>query len=103
MKCSRCGTDNKNSVKFCPQCGNALGQQKPGNSPKVMNTHSGVMPADAATEFWRPDWKWHVKTLAIIFVVLVVIYFVLSQFLAKVPKPHRMRDIPPEMTPWLKK
>lgn len=57
--------------------------------------------AAAARVFWRPDWKWHLRALGIIYAGLVVVYFALSAFLSRVPEPYRMRDIPKEMTPWL--
>jgi len=52
---------------------------------------------------WCPDWRWHLKTLAAIYVALIVAYFAISHFLSTVKEPFRMRDIPQEMTPWLKK
>jgi hypothetical protein len=81
MKCLLCQTDNKENTKTCRKCGTDL----------------SVEP------MWQPTWKWHFKTLSIIYVVLVILYFGISNFLSRVPEPYRMRDIPQEVTPWLKK
>lgn len=50
---------------------------------------------------WFPDAKWHVRTLGIIYAVLVVAYFGISHALSSLPKPYHLRRIPAEMTPWL--
>ena len=50
---------------------------------------------------WFPDAAWHLKTLATIYVLLTAGYFGVSYLLSHLPKPYRLRDIPPEMTPWL--
>jgi len=81
MKCVICQTENKDGSKSCRKCGTDL-QLEP---------------------MWRPTWKWHLKVLAAIYVVLISVYFVISAFLKKVPPPYRMRDVPMDVTPWLKK
>lgn len=81
MKCLLCQTDNKENTKNCRKCGSSL----------------SVEP------MWQPTWKWHAKTLSIIYVVLIVLYFGISAFLSRVPKPYRMREVPQEVTPWLNK
>ena len=50
---------------------------------------------------WFPDAKWHLRTLAVIYGVLIVAYLGISQALHRLPKPYRLRRIPMEMTPWL--
>jgi len=105
MKCAKCGTENKKASKFCSQCGAGLsagGAPAPGAKAAAVAKFDAARP-DTAVPFWKPDWRWHLKTLGLVYAALVVVYFVLSNFLAKVPEPHRMRDIPKEMTPWLKK
>ena len=76
MKCPSCNVDNKDNAKQCKKCGGAL----------------------VAQVIWSPTWQWHAKTLGIIYACLVVVFFMLNWVL----KPY-MRDIPPEVTPWLKK
>lgn len=81
MKCFLCGADNKDDAKGCRKCGGPL----------------NVEP------LWRPTWRWHLKVLGFIYVCLIVAYFAISQFLSRIPEPYRMRDIPSDVTPWLKK
>ena len=81
MKCPGCAFDNKEGLKTCRKCGRDL----------------TVPPA------WLPDARWHLKTLAIIYTGLTVIYFGVTGALSKLPKPYHLRDIPVEMTPWLAK
>jgi hypothetical protein len=45
---------------------------------------------------WQPTRAWHVKTLGIIYAVLIVLFFVTKALL----KPYA-RQLPPEVTPWL--
>lgn len=79
-KCIVCQTDNKDEAKVCRKCGGNL----------------------AIEPLWRPSWKWHLKTLGIIYVILVVAYFSISHFLGNVvPEPYKMRQIPKDITPWL--
>lgn len=81
MKCGSCGQENKDSLKACRKCGRDL----------------NVAPV------WFPDAAWHVRTLAIIYACLVAAYFLISFLLRQLPKPYHIRDVPPEMTPWLRK
>ncbi|MDD5304637.1 MAG: hypothetical protein PHS14_16200 [Elusimicrobia bacterium] len=50
---------------------------------------------------WFPDAQWHMRTLAVIYGVLIVAYFGISHVLSRLPKPYQLRRIPMEMTPWL--
>lgn len=50
---------------------------------------------------WFPDAAWHLKTLAVIYAVLVVAYFGVTALLKTLPRPYHLRDVAPEMTPWL--
>lgn len=75
MKCPQCQCDNKENAKNCKKCGTDL----------------------AAVPLWQPTWRWHLTTLAIIYVALVVLYFALNILL----KPY-LRQIPKDITPWLK-
>ncbi|PIS47761.1 MAG: hypothetical protein COT17_01815 [Elusimicrobia bacterium CG08_land_8_20_14_0_20_51_18] len=79
MKCPDCGHDNKSSSKLCKKCGKDL----------------TLPPA------WFPDTKWHLKTLSVIYLILIIGFFAASHFLHKVPPPYDQRIIAPEMTPWL--
>ena len=81
VRCSSCGSENKGKPKACRKCGYNL----------------------SLPPLWIPNWKWHLKTLAIIYAVLTVGYFVVDHFLTQLPPPMDVRDIPPEVTPWLKK
>jgi len=45
---------------------------------------------------WQPTWNWHMKTLGIIYAIVLVLFFVLKGLL----KPY-VRHLPPEVTPWL--
>lgn len=47
---------------------------------------------------WKPTYKWMGITAGVIFAVLVLAFFVLNIVL----KPY-MRQLPPEITPWLEK
>jgi hypothetical protein len=80
MKCSSCQTDNKDDVKSCRKCGAAF----------------QIDPV------WKPTWQWHLKVLGTIYAILIVAYFGISAFLKKLPPPYGMRDIPKEITPWMK-
>jgi hypothetical protein len=79
MKCPNCGNDNRSALKFCKKCGSDL----------------TLPPA------WFPGWRWHLRALAWIYVVLVVFFFGVSYLLHKLPPPYDQRHIPSEMTPWL--
>ncbi len=76
MKCPTCKTENKEPAKTCKKCGAMMNPQP----------------------IWSPTWQWHAKTLGMIYAGLIIVYFLLNWFL----KPY-LRDIPPEVTPWLKK
>jgi len=80
MKCMNCGQENKETSKVCRKCGRGL----------------AIPPA------WFPDARWHLKTLGVIYAVLVVLYFGVDFLLRKLPKPYNVRNIPLEMTPWLR-
>ncbi len=58
MKCPnpKCNAELKESDKVCRKCGAPVSVPEP----------------------WMPDWRWHVKTLAIIYAALTVLYFVLK-------------------------
>lgn len=74
MKCPQCQTENKDQVKTCRKCG--LNLQLP--------------------PLWQPTWKWHARTLGIIYVVILVAFFVVKSLL----KPY-VRQLPDDVTPWL--
>jgi len=74
MKCPQCQVENKDQAKTCRKCGMNL-QLPP---------------------LWQPTWAWHAKTLGIIYAVLIVLFFVTKSVL----KPY-VRQLPPEVTPWL--
>jgi hypothetical protein len=57
---------------------------------KANNSTEGNTP-------WRPTYKWMGITSGIIFVFLIIAFFVLNIVL----KPY-MRELPHEITPWLK-
>lgn len=80
MKCPKCNTENKDTAKFCKKCKFRF--------EEIQRT----------MQIWNPDWKWHLKTLGIIYVILIILYFSLNIIL----KPH-MRKIPADVTPWLQK
>jgi hypothetical protein len=76
MKCPKCNLENVQDKKNCKKCGALL---------------------DAAVT-WKPTLRWHLKSLSIIFVILIVSFVVLNIVL----KPY-MRKIPSDITPWLNK
>lgn len=51
MKCPKCKKDNKKKAVKCRHCG-----------------------ANLVIEEWQPSWKWNLKTLIIIYGVLIVLY-----------------------------
>jgi hypothetical protein len=72
--------------------------------PKAAKAAAAPTPEPVITEpVWAPTWKWHLTTLAIIYVCLTGAYFSVSYFLSHVPPPYKLREIPKELTPWLKK
>lgn len=66
------------------------------------NKVAAVSPAPLG-DVWRPSWMWHLKVLAGIYLFLTVFYFAADHWLSRLPQPYRLRDVPMEMTPWLKK
>jgi len=81
VQCISCGQENKDSAKLCKKCGRDL----------------------SIPEAWFPDWKWHGRTLGIIYACVIAVYFGVSYFLKQLPQPYHIRKIPPEVTPWLKR
>jgi hypothetical protein len=79
MKCPHCGFENKKITKYCVKCKKDM----------------------TAPPEWFCDTRWHIKTLSIIYIVLIIGYFIISHILHKLPPPYDQRIIPPEMTPWL--
>jgi hypothetical protein len=45
---------------------------------------------------WQPTWHWHLRTLGIVYIVVLVLFFTMKSLL----KPF-VRQLPPEVTPWL--
>ncbi len=86
-RCPQCGTENKDKAKFCRKCKTRFDETLPSSSQQ-----------GEQMMVWRPDWKWHIKTLLIIYVVIVAFYFAMNAIL----KPY-IRHIPEDVTPWLKK
>ncbi|MDR3253550.1 MAG: hypothetical protein LBT07_01120 [Endomicrobium sp.] len=67
-------------------------------SEKVKKTSIVESKDDENNILWKPTYKWYAKTAGIVLGVLVVVFFVLNIVL----KPY-MRDIDPDITPWLNK
>lgn len=80
MICWQCGNENKDTAKTCRKCSVDL------RLPPI----------------WRPTWKWHIKTLVIIYIVLIIFYIAGIAVVKKLPPPYNQREIPKEMTPWIK-
>ncbi|HVA65783.1 MAG TPA: zinc ribbon domain-containing protein [Elusimicrobiota bacterium] len=80
MRCLNCGQENKDTAKNCRKCGGDF----------------TLAPA------WFPDWRWHAKTLAIIYAGVIVFYYGVTFLLRRLPAPYQIRHIPIEMTPWLR-
>ena len=80
MKCLSCGQEHKETAKVCRKCGRDM----------------TIPPA------WFPNAAWHLRTLAIIYCALTVLYFAITFALKRLPKPYHLRQIPIEMTPWLR-
>jgi hypothetical protein len=72
-------------------------------SPKPKVPQSSVLSTQSSVPAWAPTWKWHLKALAGIYLFLAVFYVAVNAFLSRLPAPYGLRDIPPELTPWLKK
>ncbi len=60
MLCYNCNTENKDKAKLCKKCG-----------------------ADLTYIPWRPGVKWHLKVLAIIYAIVLVLFFTARFFLTK--------------------
>ncbi len=69
--------------------------QPPKKSKKAAAQEALISPP------WFPDAKWHLRTLLLIYGVLIVAYLGISRVLSGLPKPYQLRRIPMEMTPWL--
>ena len=65
-------------------------------SKKVLQQEALVSPP------WYPDARWHLRTLAVIYAVIITAYYAISSLLSTLPKPYHLRQIPIEMTPWLR-
>jgi len=52
MLCYNCQLENKDKAKLCKKCG-----------------------ADLSYTPWRPGYKWHIKVLACIYTVVIVLFF----------------------------
>jgi hypothetical protein len=68
-------------------------------APKAAMPVSTPPPSAA----WRPDLRWHLKVLGGIYLVLIVVYVLVTAVLSRAKPPYGLRDIPKEVTPWLKK
>lgn len=79
MKCPNCGYENRPTLKYCKKCARDL----------------------TLAPIWFPNWRWHLKVLSVIYLILIVGFFVIRFLLHKLPPPYNIRQIPPEMTPWL--
>ena len=80
MICWQCGKENKDTAKNCKQCSVDL------RLPPI----------------WRPTWQWHIKAISIIYAVVIIVYFVSILVIKRLPHPYNQREIPEEMTPWIK-
>jgi hypothetical protein len=80
MKCPNCNQENKDKAKTCRKCDREM----------------SLPPA------WFPDARWHLKVLGTIYVCVVIFYYSVSFLLRKLPKPYDIRNIPIEITPWLR-
>jgi len=80
MKCLNCGQENKDTAKACKKCSRDL-----------------TIPPT-----WFPDAQWHLRTLGVIYAVVIVFYFGVTAALKTLPRPYNIRKIPIEMTPWLR-
>jgi hypothetical protein len=79
MKCPNCQQENKDSAINCKKCDRDL-----------------TMPPA-----WFPDWRWHARTLGVIYSIVVVAYLGVTFALKQLPEPYNVRKIPPKLTPWL--
>jgi len=70
-------------------------------SKKTPKTKDAELPkkavrAEDRPPLWQPTWAWHARTLLIIYACVIVAFFLTKIWL----KPY-VRDLPPEITPWL--
>ena len=72
---------------------------KKANPTDVRKVETVSLPQEP---LWQPTWAWHLKTLTGVYVVLIIAYFAISSFLGRVPAPYKLREIPKEITPWMK-
>jgi hypothetical protein len=68
------------------------------DSPVSAANSNGRQSGGETLQPWHPTYLWLAKTAGIIFVSLIILFFALNLWL----KPY-MRQIPPEITPWLEK
>jgi len=59
MRCYHCGKENRDGAQLCRYCGEVL------------------------LSSWQPTWRWHLKTLAIIYICLGVLYLFLVHIVLK--------------------
>ena len=78
-----------------------MSQQNPQQSQQSKKSKKAAAQEALISPPWFPDAKWHVRTLMIIYSLLIVVYFGISHALSQLPKPYHLRRIPMEMTPWL--
>ena len=69
MKCLSCGQENKDTAKACRKCSRDL-----------------TIPPT-----WFPDWQWHLRTLGVIYALVVVFYLGVTAALKTLPKPPKKR------------
>ncbi len=63
-----------------------------------------VAPEPVINEpMWTADVEMARDDVGGIYVCLTVAYFAASTFLSRVPPPYKLREIPKDLTPWLKK
>ncbi|MCG3203496.1 MAG: hypothetical protein KCHDKBKB_00164 [Elusimicrobia bacterium] len=75
---------------------------KPNKKDNARDVQKEEAHTQSMEPLWQPTWKWHLKVLAGVYVFLIFAYFAVSTFLSKVPPPYRLREIPKELTPWMK-
>ena len=74
---------------------------QPSGQPQKYKSKKAAFQEALLAPPWFPDAKWHMRTLALIYAVLIATYFTVSHLLSRLPKPYVLRRIPMEMTPWL--
>ena len=78
-----------------------MSQPNPQQSQQSKKSKKAAAQEALISPPWFPDAKWHLRTLGVIYAVLIVAYFGISRALSSLPKPYKLRRIPMEMTPWL--